>query len=326
MTRLPCLALAALLSTLAPAALLAQTEGTQTDGTQTDGTQTGTAPADGTAETPMPATDAPAAETPAAEAPAAAPEPAPGDTVVVTVNGTPITAADLRIAAGALPPQYQALPPDQLLEGLVEQLIRQQAVVDADGEETPEIAAQLAAFRRNLLSQAAVEAHLADAVSDAEVQAAYEEATAGFAPAPEFRASHILVETEDEAKALVAELEGGADFAELARTRSTGPSGPRGGDLGWFGEGQMVPEFETAVKALEPGAVSAPVQTQFGWHVIKLDETRESSPPALEEVRPAIEENLRAAKVNDYVEGVLAGADVQRTPAEALDPAAILAR
>ena len=248
------------------------------------------------------------------------------DTVVATVNGNDITGADLRAAAAALPQQYQALPPEQLLQGLVEQLVRQRAVIDAAGEETPEITAQVEALRRNLVAQAAVEAHLADAISDEEVQAAYEAGIAGFEPQPEYRASHILLETEEDAQAVAAELEGGADFAELARERSTGPTGPRGGDLGWFGAGQMVPEFEEAVKALEPGAVSAPVQTQFGWHVIKLDETRESSPPALEEIRPQIEETLRGGAVQSYVDGLLAEADVTRTPPEEIDAAAVLGR
>ena len=249
------------------------------------------------------------------------------DTVVATVNGTDITGADLRAAAAALPQQFQALPPEQLVQGLVEQLVRQQAVIDAAGEETPEIAAQVEALRRNLVSQAAVEAHLEGAITEEEVQAAYEAAIEGFEPAPEYRASHILVATEEEAGAVVAELEGGADFAEIARERSTDPgSGARGGDLGWFGEGRMVPEFETAVKALEPGATSAPVQSQFGWHVIRLEETRESSPPAIEEVRGSLEETLRAGAVQSYVNEVLAEAEVTRTPAEEIDAAAVLGR
>ena len=248
------------------------------------------------------------------------------DTVVATVNGTDITGADLRAAAGGLPQQFQQLPPDQLLQGLVEQLVRQQAVIDADGAETPEIAAQVDALRRNLLAQSAVEAQVTDAVTEDQVQAAYEAATEGFEPTPEYRASHILVETEEEAAAIAGELADGADFAELARERSTGPTGPRGGDLGWFGEGRMVPEFETAVKALEPGTVSEPVQTQFGWHVIRLDETRESSPPALEEVRGQIEETLRAGAVQSYVDGVLAEAEVTRAPLEEIDAAAVLGR
>ena len=297
----PAALVAALLAAFAPGALLAQSEAAPQD------------PAAASSETAAAPDDAAGAVDPAG-------------VVVATVNGTAITGADLRAAAAALPQQYQALPPEQLVEGLVEQLVRQQAVIDADGEETPEITAQVEALRRNLVAQAAVESQMSGAFTEEEVQAAYEEGIAGFEPKPEYRAAHILVETEDEAKAIVAELEGGADFAELARTRSTGPSGPRGGDLGWFGEGQMVPEFETAVKAMEPGAVSAPVQTQFGWHVIKLDETRESSPPALEEVRGNIEETLRAGAVNTYVEGVLAEAEVTRTPAAEFDAAAVLGR
>ena len=129
------------------------------------------------------------------------------------------------------------------------------------GGDTPDrVRLALENERRALMAAEHMDVVLADAVTEDAVAAAYEKTYAGAAPEREFDASHILVETEDEAKALVTELDGGADFAELAKEKSTGPSGPRGGALGWFGTGQMVPEFENAVKDMEVGAVSAPDQ------------------------------------------------------------------
>jgi len=138
----------------------------------------------------------------------------------------------------------------------------------------------------------------------------------------EFNASHILVETEEEAQALIEALDGGADFAELAQEKSTGPSGPNGGQLGWFGPGMMVPEFENAVAGMEPGEVSAPVQTQFGWHVIKLNETRDQDIPELDEVRAELEAMVRNAAVEAEVDRLTGEADISRTEVE-VDPALI---
>ncbi|MEM8802624.1 MAG: peptidylprolyl isomerase, partial [Pseudomonadota bacterium] len=137
----------------------------------------------------------------------------------------------------------------------------------------------------------------------------------------EFNASHILVETEDEAKALITELEGGADFAQLAMDKSTGPSGPRGGELGWFGLGAMVAPFEEAVATMEPGAISAPVQTQFGWHVIKLNETRVKNAPPLEQVQAQLSDEIRRVAIEGLVEELTAGAEITRATAEEIDPA-----
>ena len=121
---------------------------------------------------------------------------------------------------------------------------------------------------------------------------------------------------------MCAELDAGADFATVAEGYSTGPTGPNAGALGWFRAGMMVPEFEAAVTALEPGQLSEPVQTQFGWHVIRLNEVRDSAPPALEAVRPQIEAQLRDAAVTAEIERLTAEADVTRAEV-AVDPAAI---
>ena len=139
-------------------------------------------------------------------------------------------------------------------------------------------------------------------------------------PGKEFNAAHILVETEEEAKALKAELDGGADFATLAKEKSVGPSGPNGGDLGWFGVGMMVKPFEDAVVGLEPGQVSDPVQTQFGWHVIKLNETRDAAAPSLDEKREELEGELRSAAVESHVRELTEGAEIVKM-VDGIDPA-----
>ena len=135
------------------------------------------------------------------------------------------------------------------------------------------------------------------------------------------RARHILVETEDEAKAIIAELDKGADFETLAKEKSTGPSGPAGGDLGYFSRGRMVPEFEEAAFALDVGAYTEePVQTQFGWHVIQLNETRIKEAPTLEEVRDELRAKVEQDVVKAHIDGLVENANVDRSGSEAIDP------
>ena len=137
----------------------------------------------------------------------------------------------------------------------------------------------------------------------------------------EFNASHILVESEEDAEEIRAELEEGADFATTARERSTGPSGPNGGELGWFTKGRMVPEFEEAVIALSAGEISAPVQTQFGWHVIKLNERRKSAAPEFAEIRDQLAAQIREEAVEESVRTLTTEAEIERPEIEDLDPA-----
>ncbi len=239
------------------------------------------------------------------------------DTVLATVGGVEITLGHLIVATENLPAQYQALPDEVLFTGILDQLIQQQALSQSLGDSLDARAElglenETRAFRANIVLQGAAEA----AVTDEAVQAAYDAAMADAAPTVEYNAAHILVETEEEAAALIAELEGGADFADLAREHSTGPSGPNGGALGWFGLGRMVPEFEAAVVALEVGAVSAPVQTQFGWHVVTLNETRDVPPPSLEDMREELTNALREAAVTEAIEALTADAEVTRAEAD----------
>jgi len=137
----------------------------------------------------------------------------------------------------------------------------------------------------------------------------------------EYKAAHILVETEEEAQAVVEELEGGADFAAVAKEKSTGPSGPNGGDLGWFSKGMMVAPFEEAVVGMEAGALSAPVQTQFGWHVIKLEETRVKEAPSLDEVRDELRTKVEQDAVTAHIDALVENANVDKSGVEGVDPA-----
>ena len=242
------------------------------------------------------------------------------DQVVATVNGTDITMGHMIVVRSGLPDQYRNLPHDVLFKGILDQVIQQTILAAQAGSDTPDrVRLALENERRALMAAEHMDVVLADAVTEDAVAAAYEKTYAGAAPEREFDASHILVETKDEAKALVTELDGGADFVELAKEKSTGPSGPRGGALGWFGTGQMVPEFENAVKDMEVGAVSAPIKTQFGWHVIKLNDTRSKDAPKLEDVHADLEQQVRMETVDAYITKLTEGATISKTPATDID-------
>ncbi len=246
------------------------------------------------------------------------------DTVLATVNGTDITLGHVIVLRNQLPDQYQSLPDDVLFEGIVSQLIEQTLLADyakANITEIPrEVGLSLDNERRALYSAVEINAIAARDISDEAIKAAYDAQYGNVAPEPEFNASHILVETEDEAKAIIEQLNNGADFAELAKEKSTGPSGPNGGELGWFGLGQMVEPFEAAVVNMEVGDISAPVQTQFGWHVLTLNDKRTKPVPTLEETRVALMESLRKAAVAEEIAKLKEGADISR-PDTTIDPA-----
>ncbi|WP_300588009.1 peptidylprolyl isomerase [Marivita sp.] len=242
------------------------------------------------------------------------------DSVVATVNGTEITLGHMLMVRASLPDQYQQLPDDVLWDGIMDQIVQQTVLSQQDsGEETRRIKLALENERRALLAAQVIEGIVGDAITDEAVQAMYDETYLQGEQNEEYNASHILVETEEEAAAIVEELNGGADFAEVARAKSTGPSGPNGGQLGWFGAGMMVPEFQTAVEELEVGAISGPVQTQFGWHVIILNEKRTIEAPALEAVRGEIENQLSQQAVTQKIEELTSAADVSRTAKEEVD-------
>ncbi|MDP3958919.1 MAG: peptidylprolyl isomerase [Pseudorhodobacter sp.] len=245
------------------------------------------------------------------------------DTVVATVNGTAITLGHMIVLRETLPDQYQALPDDVLFKGILEQLIQQAALEQSlAGKTTRRDALALDNSRRGYLSGVALEGVVAAAVTDAALQAAYDAKYSGAGGQTEYHAAHILVDTQEKAAALKAEIDGGADFAELARANSTDGAAESGGDLGWFGPGMMVKPFEDAVLAMKPGEVAGPVQTQFGWHLIKLDETRTASAPPLDQVRDELATEIEKTAVAAAIDALTAAATVTR-PGEGIDPAAL---
>lgn len=247
------------------------------------------------------------------------------DTVVARVDGTDITLGHMIIAYATLPQQYKQVPPAQLYPAILDQLIQQVALQHAfEGEVPKHVALSLENEERSLIAAAEIENVMASAASESDLRAAYDEKYADGFGGDEFNASHILVATEEEATALKTALTGGADFAEMAKEKSTGPSGPNGGELGWFGLGAMVPEFEAAVVGMQPGDVSDPVQTQFGWHVIKLNEARKAEAPSFEEAQGELANELRQKAVEERILELTAAAEVERPEIEGLDASVLL--
>ncbi|MBU2957022.1 peptidylprolyl isomerase [Paracoccus sp. 1_MG-2023] len=250
---------------------------------------------------------------------AAAAQAQDADTVVATVDGQDITLGQMIVMRQSVQdPAMAGMPAEALWDTLLDQLVRQAAVAHA-AEDTPMLRAQQELQARNTAATAFVGQMAEAEPSDEELQAAYDKLFADAEAVQEYNAAHILVETEEEAKDLKAQLDDGADFGDLAEQHSTGPSGPNRGDLGWFAADQMVAPFAEAVAAMEPGAISDPVQTDFGWHVIKLNETRMQEAPSLDEVRAELAQMVRREKVETEIERIAGEAEVTRT--EDLDPA-----
>jgi len=243
------------------------------------------------------------------------------DTIVATVNGTDITLGHMIVIRAGLPAQYAQMPDDVLFEGILDQLIQQTVLEQSyEGELTTRAQKALENERRAIIAGEVLDGVVSGAITEGALKKAYDEKYGNAEPETEYRAAHILVETEQEAKDIVQMLADGAEFAALAKEKSTGPSGPNVGDLGWFSKGMMVPPFGEAAIALDPGQISAPVQTQFGWHVIKLEETRQMDAPTLDEVRQELEDEVRMAAVDAHIASLTDGADVTR-PETAIDPA-----
>ncbi len=244
------------------------------------------------------------------------------DTVLATVNGVDITVGHVIALTSRLPEQYKSIPDKDLYQGVLDQLIHQTAISTTTDADTKAMKLAIENETRALLAGETLDKIGKAATTEDKVKAAYEEKYLNQPRETEYKASHILVKTEDEAKELIKALESGTDFAELAKEKSTGPSGARGGDLGWFTTEKMVPEFGNAVKAMKAGGISDPIQTQFGWHVIKLFESRDVEPPSLEEVRTTIESDLKDAALKTAIEAFRNDAKITRNEVE-IDPSII---
>ena len=254
-----------------------------------------------------------------AATPAPVATPVDAGTVVATVNGTEITVGHMIILKSQLPAQYQQIPDAQLFEGILEQLIQQTALAQTVDSLDAVDEMVIENDRRSYVAGVALRRAAAETLTEDAVQRMYDQRFSDAEPTTEYNAAHILVPTLEEAQAIKDAIDGGADFADQAREHSTDGAAQAGGALGWFSAGMMVPDFEEAVMALEVGQVSEPVETQFGWHVVKLNETREQPVPTLDEVRAEIENAVQQAMVTELVEKVVGEAAVTRS-VEGIDP------
>jgi peptidyl-prolyl cis-trans isomerase C len=236
----------------------------------------------------------------------AAPAAPSGDTTIATVNGKEVPldlfrlyfAERARQSNAANTPEFQ----NQTFNEFLNILVTAQDAERKDLDEQPAVQHALELQRMQLLSRLALQDQAQTAQpADEALQKAYDERYAQ-GDRTEYKARHILVKTKEEAQELIKELDKGADFAELAKAKSQGPTGKSGGDLGWFDPTQMVPPFTSAVSAMKPGEHSKePVQTQFGWHVILLEETRQAEPPALADVKDELAAGLQRDSLANYV-------------------------
>ncbi|MDP4795998.1 MAG: peptidylprolyl isomerase [Rhodospirillales bacterium] len=237
------------------------------------------------------------------------------DPVVAKVNGAKIMRSDVEHAHSNLPPEYQSVPMEQIYPMLLGSMIDSKLVA-ADAiakkiDQDSDFKKTLALLKDQILERYAMRKVIDEAVTEDKLRKAYESSAAN--GTVELHAQHILLKTADEAIAVIKSLDGGADFSELAKTKSTGPSGPRGGDLGFFGKGQMVPPFEAAAFTLKDGEYShEPVKTEFGFHVIKVLERRSAPPPSFEDSVESLRAAAAQAAGNAYVEKLRANAKIER--------------
>lgn len=241
----------------------------------------------------------------------------PGDPVVARVEGEPILLSDVTAAARDLPEQVRGTPTQVLYPLILDQIISQRVIVAAARraglDRDPELRARIRRAEDQELQQALLTGEVMGRVTDEAVRQRFDAEVANRPTEEELRARHILVPTESEARAVIVELRGGADFAAVAARRSSGPGSREGGDLGFFRRGDMVPEFAEAAYALQAGQTSTnPVRSPFGWHVIRVEERRRSPPPSFEDVREQLRGQMIEQEVNATVERLRATARIER--------------
>jgi peptidyl-prolyl cis-trans isomerase C len=253
------------------------------------------------------------------------------DAVVARANGVDIRESDVVFAEEEIGNNLPNIPPgqkrDYLINYLIDVIVLSQAAEQQKLGDHPDVKRMLAFDRNRLLMEALLREAGKAALSDKAEHEIYDEAIKSAKSEPEVHARHILVPTEEEAKAIVAQLKGGADFATLAKEKSKDPGAADGGDLGYFTKDQMVPEFAEVAFKLDKGQISDPVKTQFGWHVILVEDKRTKPTPTFEQVKPQLENYVAHRAQSELVESLRKTATIERldqpaTPDPALNPAA----
>jgi peptidyl-prolyl cis-trans isomerase C len=247
------------------------------------------------------------------------------DKVLAKVNGSEIRQSDVALAEEELGPSLAQMDPaakdENVLSFLIDMKVVAKAAEDEKIADNDEFKKRLAFARNRLLMDSLLASKGKAATTDEAEKKVYEDAAKQISGEQEVHARHILVETEDEAKAIKAELDKGADFAELAKKKSKDPGASDGGDLGFFTKEQMVPEFSEVAFKLEPGKISDPVKSQFGWHIIKVEEKRNRKPPEFDQVKGQIETYVTRKAQAEYVGKLRDGAKIERFDQAAADPA-----
>lgn len=273
-----------------------------------------------------------------AKPPAPAAQPALKDPVVATVNGQPIRLSELEVAQQSLPQQYRNMPLQAVFPALLDRIIDSKLVVQEGKKskvtEDPAFKKRMAFVEDQVLQDFWIQREIARQVTADKLQKRYEERLKQMPSEEEVHARHILVSTEDEAKALIAEIKKGTAFDKLAKEKSTDKaSGAEGGDLGWFKKSDMVKEFADAAFNLKKGELTeTPVKTQFGYHVIKVEDRRKAPPPAFEEMADQLREEMAREAVTAQLDQLRSGAKIEKfamdgskpdpAPAPAKPPAA----
>jgi peptidyl-prolyl cis-trans isomerase C len=238
------------------------------------------------------------------------------DPVVARVNGQPIHRSTVLDFYSQLPPQMAQIPLEQIAPGIINELAARKLLSDAAEKaklgENADVKKQLQSAREQVLQQAYLDRKVKEELTDAKLKARYDDLIKQQPPQEEVHARHILVASEADAKAALEEVKKGADFTEVSKKRSTGPTAATGGDLGFFTQDKMVPPFAEAAFKLQPGQVTeTPVQTQFGWHIIKVEARRKSEPPKFEDVRGQVQEMMSGEVVEKIVADLRKGAKIE---------------
>ncbi|MDF1794469.1 MAG: peptidylprolyl isomerase [Thalassobaculaceae bacterium] len=261
----------------------------------------------------------------ALSAPATAQTAAPADatpsvelsTVVARVGDEEVTLGELMAMRSQLPAQYQQVPLEAIYEPMlnraIDQILITKAARASGVADQDEVKAKIKEAADQVIAEAYLTQTIASEVTEEALRKRYDEAVGGQSGEEEAKARHILLESEDGAREVIAALDDGADFAKLAEQKSTGPSAAQGGDLGWFKAGQMVPEFSEAAFALEPGAYTKdPVKSQFGWHVILLEEKRVADAPAFEQMHDQLTAEMTRELIQARLEKLRGESKVER--------------
>ena len=247
---------------------------------------------------------------------------AANDPVAAVVNGEKIYRSEVMMIVASLPEQYRQMPAaalyPQIIQRLVDRKLLAQAAKKAGLADKAEVKRRIEIGEEQILQEAYLYGKIEETLTDARLKAAYDKKVAGAAKEEEVRARHILLKTEDEAKKVIADIEKGADFAKLAAERSVGPTSGTGGDLGFFKKEQMVGPFADAAFAMKKGEYTkTPVQTQFGWHVIRVEDRRAAKMPSFEEAKEELKEEEARTVVTDIMTQVRSGAEITVMPADA---------